>query len=150
MNVHRGSLALILLLSACASAPLATPALRAEALKFTTSPDRARVYVVRRGVIGTAILFHVAIDGQIVGSLPTKSFLSEEVRPGRHNVSVFAPGSQETVMIDAAAGTTVFIKAELNKTSFATKAVVSIVEDTEGRRLVAGAQMVQSAAGIQP
>jgi len=119
-------------------------------MQFTASADRARVYVVRRGVIGAAILFQVAIDGQTIGSLPTKSFLSEEVRPGRHNVSIFAPGNQETVLVATDPGKTYFIKAELSKTSFATKAVVETIDATEGRRLVSGAQMVQSAAAVRP
>jgi hypothetical protein len=119
-------------------------------MQLTIPPDRARIYVVRRGVVGTAILFQVAIDGQTVGSLPTRSFLSEEIRPGRHNVSIFAPGNQETVIIAADAGRAYFIKTELSKTSFATKAVLETIDETEGRRLVAGAQMVQSAAAVPP
>src|SRR5947207_2782866 len=95
------ALALMTLLAACASTPPADPSTIAAAMQFTTSPDQARIYVVRRGAIGTAILFQVTIDGQTVGSLPTKSFLSEEVRPGRHNVSIFAPGNQETVLVAA-------------------------------------------------
>jgi hypothetical protein len=138
------------LLVSCASAPPVDPSASAAAMQFATSPDQARIYVVRRGVIGTSVLFQVAIDGQTVGSLPTKSFLSEEVRPGRHNISIFAPGNQETVIVAADAGHTYFIKAELSKTSFATKAVVEAIDEAEGRRLVAGAQMVQSAAAVRP
>lgn len=138
------------LLIGCASAPPESPEAVASAMAFSPTAGRARLYVVRRGSIGTAVLFQVAINGRIVGSLPTRSFLSEELLPGRYNVSIFAPGNQETVILDAEAAKVYFVRAELSKTSLATKAVVTQVSEKEGRRLVTDLPMMQSAAESHP
>lgn len=129
----------------CASAPPASTAQSVDAKTFVAPLGKARVYVVRRGVIGTAILFQVSIDGRIAGSLPTRSFLAQDVDPGKHNVSVFAPGNQESVVIAAETGRAYFVHVELSKTSLATKAVVEQVYENEGRKLVSGASMVATA-----
>lgn len=131
-------------LVACASAPPASPASEADAKEFAAPAGKARIYVVRRGVVGTAVLFQVAIDGAVIGSLPVKSFLLSDLEPGRHNVSVFAPGNQESVVLAAEQGRTYFLHVELSKTSLATKAVVRQVSEEEGRRLVTGASMVRT------
>lgn len=138
------SILLAIVAASCATAPAADPQSESSAKQFTAPSDRGRLYVVRRGVVGTAVLFQVAINGRIVGSLPTRSFLAEDLTPGKYTISLFAPGNQENVDLAIQAGQTYFVNAELSKTSLATKANVKQVDQTTGQRLVAGASMVRS------
>jgi hypothetical protein len=80
-------MAFCMLLAACASVPVASPEMDMKAKNMTPPPGKALLYVYRGAVfVSSAVLFEIGVDGQAVGQLAEKTYLTVVVEPGRHRV----------------------------------------------------------------
>ena len=90
MNIRNhaviAALALAVLVSGCASVPMADPAQDQAAKAFTVSPGKSKIYVFRNESMGAAITMDVFIDGRPLGQTVAKTYLVTEVDPGPHKL----------------------------------------------------------------
>ncbi len=133
-----------LALAGCVSAPKASPESQAAATKFVAPADKAQVYIIRPSSFGLAVLYHVSIDGRIIGSLPAETYLVQQLPPGSHVVSFFNNTSQESTTVEVEAGKNYFLRVGMNPVSTSNRARMKLVPEEEGRQLVQTHTMVQS------
>ena len=98
-----------ILLSACASAPMASGDRDNEAKKFVPVAGTASLYVARRSeMFGMLIPFKVAVDGKDGGTLAQGAYQMFSVKPGQHRVEI-STGLNSTVLnVEVSAGTNSF------------------------------------------
>jgi hypothetical protein len=135
-------------LAACVSAPEADPATERAAKAFAPIPGKAQLYIVRPSSFGTAVLYQVAIDGRLLGSLPGETFLLATLEPGSHVVSFTNATSQENTTLQLEPGKNYFLRVGMHPGSMSNRARTKLVDEQEGRGLVSANAMVQSTASI--
>lgn len=103
------TLALALLGAGCATVPLA-PATPDRLVTSAPSPETAAIVVARPGIIGTAVLVEVILDGVVVGNLAVKTYLHLDVTPGVHTLTVNWGAHVERVQIALTPGQQAFYR----------------------------------------
>ncbi len=99
--------------AACAAVSYAPDAADQKGKAFAPLPDKALIYVYRRGSIGFILVSHVLLDGALAGSNGIKTYLVLEVEPGRHVVSSSTLESALMVELEVAAGHLYFIEQRI-------------------------------------
>lgn len=126
------SLVAMLVLSGCASVPMASKSDDAKAKLFSPSADKAVVYIYRSESLGAAIKMPLLIDGQAVGDTASKTYLRRELAPGTH-VIVSKTEVDSSVSIDMQAGQTYYVWQEVKMGMFAARSALHVVDETKGR-----------------
>ena len=73
------------LIAGCASVPMTPSTLDVDAKKFQPEPDKANLYVNRKGgFAGGGVIIQIVLDGRIVGSLAPSTYQLLSVVPGEH------------------------------------------------------------------
>ena len=95
-------------LAGCASVPMATPELDAQAKKFSSPDDMAAVYLYRRGTYAADLVIPVGMDGQFMGRTAVDSYFYWKVTPGHHTIITggYAP---KVFNVDLEAGKNYFL-----------------------------------------
>ena len=125
----------MLVLSGCASVPMANKNDDAMAKQFTPSTDKAVVYIFRDESMGAAIKMPLLIDGQTVGDTAAKTYLRKELAPGSHTI-VSKTEVDSTLTLDMQAGKTYFVWQEVKMGMFAARSALHQVDETKGRASV--------------
>ena len=111
MRSHLPLLVIVAIAAGCATyspAPeevVPVPASQIHALPVVTSANPARITVIRDfGFPGSAVLFHLSLDGARLASLDRGERLEFEVDPGEHQLSVIPTdyfGGHKPTVVDA-------------------------------------------------
>jgi len=80
------ALSILLVLTGCASTPLADPAQDAARKQFVARPDRAGLYIYRNESLGGGVRMDVSVDGKVLGQTVSHTYLYTELTPGRHSI----------------------------------------------------------------
>jgi hypothetical protein len=105
---------------------------------------QAQLYIVRPSSFGMAVLHQVIVDGSVVGSLPTETFLVQILEPGTHTVSLFTSTSQESITIALEAAHVYYLRVGMNPAATSNRARFKLVAEDEGRALVRSNTMATS------
>ncbi len=133
-------LAISLLISGCASVPMAAIGEENEAKTFSTKSDTAKVYVFRTSSFaGSAIALQLSVDGRIVGTTGVGTFLMFELPPGVHKVASYALDGTRSLKLEVEAGKLYFIKQDRQMSHSLTQ-----VADAEGKQQVLKCRLAQS------
>lgn len=122
-----------ILLSACASVPMASEQQRSTASNFKPPNGEAGLYVYRQsGFVGSAVVHPVYLDGRILGNNGPGTFLFTTLQPGRHIVSA----GVTQVPIDAAPNGLYFVRQTADMTMVGTlhTSSVRLVSTEQGKR----------------
>ena len=135
-----------LLLSGCASSPMAPESLDAEAKQFATPPPgKANIYVYRESFFfGAAVPFQAVLDGRIAGSLAANTYLLVSVPVGQHALMVTAYENSQLERITAETGRRYFFKAVAVPGLVSPRVALEPVNEQEGRRGVLGTKRGES------
>lgn len=137
---------LLLMVTSCASVPLAPVEEDTMAKQFSPAEGKCLVYVVRpaRGV-GIAITITPVIDKQMVGALREKTYAVAEVEPGKHVVALGGSGmeSSSAVTIQAEAGHVYFVQVYPKMGMFAARSGVEQMSEEEGKKLVQKSKLIK-------
>jgi len=134
-------LAVAVALSGCASVPMATPELDAQAKRQVAAPDKAVIYVFRNQRIWSAIKLKVTLDGKIAGKTAPKTFFMFVVDPGRH---VLTSDDWDTLVVKAEAGKIYYVWQKIQWRVLYTQAELQFVKEGEGRKGVEECELIQS------
>lgn len=137
---------LVLCSTACVSAPRARPEVEAEAKAFRVPAGESRLYVVRPSSFGLAVLYQVAVDGKVIGSLPAETFVATDVPPGDHVVALTNATSEANITVHCGADRPCFVRAGMHPSAMSNRARMIEVGEEEGRQLVQQNAMVESLA----
>lgn len=137
--MSRGMLACFVLLSltGCASVPLAPPALDIAAKQFQAPPaGQAQLYVIRDSVLGSSVLFQVLLDGQLVGSLGSRTYLLIPLSSGTHLLSALTTENHANLSLAVTANHTYYARLFPKLGWTTTRVGLEHLEGAEGREAV--------------
>lgn len=127
-----------LLLSGCASVPLATDQESVQAKSFA-KPDenKAGLYIYRDSFVGKALKKDVYVDGKCVGETADKTFFYTQVTGGEnHKISTESEFSPNDLSIYTESGKNYFVRQYIKMGAFVGGAGLSLSTEEEGKRVI--------------
>lgn len=137
------SILVCLVLSGCASVPMADRQEDAAAKAFAPAPGMAGLYIYRNEYRGGAIKMQVTVDGKILGKTVAYSYLYTELAPGKHVITADG-GNTDQLKVEAIAGQNIFVHQAIKAGFSAAGSSMRIVDSQEGQAGVMECSMVSS------
>jgi hypothetical protein len=134
---------LIMVLSGCASVPLASEDQDMKAKAMSAPPDKALVYLYRNEVMGSAIKLNVSLDGKLAGQTAAKTYFMWMLNPGSHEVATMADNTS-TVQVDAKAGESYYIWQEVKMGMWGPGTKLQLVDKETGKKGVGECKLIQN------
>lgn len=131
----------VLAMAGCASVPMANQSMDAQAKLFQPAPDKAKVYIYRNEVMGSAIKMPVLIDNMSVGDTASKTFIEKDLAPGSHTITSKTE-KDSSLTIDMLAGKIYYIWQEVKMGMFAAGSQLHEVDETKGQAGVRESKLI--------
>lgn len=134
-----------------ATVPMASVRLDRQAKTFSPRPGKANIYVYRRGVVGSAVMLQVLVDGRYAGLLARDTFQTLSVAPGRHTVEIVAvpgmpPITEPDARIVVSAGEDYFFAVRMHLGLTKANVKLAAIGQAQGRRTVSSLGLAETAA----
>lgn len=134
---------LIILLSGCASAPMANAGRDNQAKSFAVKTGLSNIYVYRNESFGAAVKMDVVLDGKQVGQTVAKSYFLLEVSPGKH--TIISKAENDSVLdINAEAGKNCFVWQEVKMGLLYARNNLQLVDESVGKAGVFESKLLES------
>ena len=132
-----------LVMSGCATAPLASDEEEMSAERFEPAPDSGNLYIARKiSFVGSAVDLSVKVNEQFIGIIQPGSYHFLELPPGKYTISARNNGTVGRTVIDIVAGKNHFVQTE-PPIMFKKEVQIEQIGEEEGRKLVgAGSRLV--------
>ncbi len=137
-------LALVVLLSGCASVPMASLEDDAQAKRFTAKADKSNIYVYRNENFGSAIAMTVSLDGKVAGQSGPQTYFVWEVAPGSHEIASHTE-NVSTLKLTTEAGKSYYVWQEVKMGMWMAGSLLQQVDEETGRKGVLECKRAQSA-----
>lgn len=126
------ALTAMLLMTGCASVPMANKDADAKAKLFTPSQGKmANLYIYRSEVLGAAIKMPVLIDGRSAGDTAARVYIFKTLPAGSHNI-VSKAENDSSLTIDMQAGQTYFVWQEVKMGVLYARSKLHLVDEETG------------------
>lgn len=132
---------LLLVLSGCASVPMAPMEEDAKAKEFVPSPSRAALYIYRSENFGAAVPMTVTVNGKAVGQTAAKAYFRLNVLPGKYTVESHAENISN-LSLTAEAGKNYFVWQEVKMGMWMARSLLQQVDEAVGRAGVAESKLI--------
>lgn len=119
-------------LSGCASVPMASLEMDAEAKQFLVPPGKSSIYLYRNETMGGAITMPVALDGRVAGKSGPKTYFKWDVTPGEHEITSLTENTSK-ITIDAIAGKIHYIWQEVKMGVWSARSLLQEVTEEQGK-----------------
>jgi hypothetical protein len=123
---------LVMVVSGCASVPMADPARDAELKTFKPKTEKAGLYVFRNETMGAAIKMTVLLDGKLLGDTASKTYLYTDLEPGNHKL-ISKTENDSVLDFNAVAGKIYYVWQEVKMGLFAARSNLQIVDEKTGQ-----------------
>lgn len=137
--------ALLMMISACASVPLAPPEMDVKAKNMPAPKDKALVYLYRNETFGAALKLGVNVDGRFAGQTASKTYFMWLLPPGKHDFTSVGENTS-AVALDAKAGQTYYIWQEIKMGAWSARSKLQIVDKETGRKGVEESKLIAEPA----
>jgi hypothetical protein len=124
--------AAVLLVSGCASVPMADSSADTAAKAFTAPAGRSRIYVYRNETLGAALTMDVFVNGRRLGQTGARTYLVADVPPGAHKILGKAE-NESMVELSTVAGRTYFVWQEVKMGLMSGRNLLQVVDEKTGR-----------------
>jgi len=132
----------VMVVSGCASVPMAGKSADTQAKLFTPAADKATVYIYRNEMFGSAIKMPVLIDNVSVGDTASKTYIEKQLPPGHHTVTSKTE-KDSSVIIDMVAGQIYYVWQEVKMGMFAAGSALHVVDEKKGQAGVRESTLIQ-------
>lgn len=132
---------LFVLLSGCATAPIAPVELDQKAKSFSGSPDKASLYIYRNENFGGAISMMVSINGQSIGSTAAKTYFHFDLVPGKYSIESHAE-NVSNLSLNLDAGKNYYVWQEVKMGVWMARVLLQQVDDERGRKGVLESKLI--------
>lgn len=132
------SFLIALLLSGCASVPLATEQETVEAKSFSV-PEKGKsgLYIYRDSFVGKALKKDIHVDGKCLGETADKTFFYTQVAGDRnHKISTESEFSPNDLLIFTESGKNYFVRQYIKMGVFVGGADLSVSTEEEGKKVI--------------
>jgi hypothetical protein len=130
------------LVTGCASVPMAAPEADSAAKAFATDPAKANVYIYRNESMGGAVTMKVLLDDQPVGATAAQTYIYRQVDPGTHVITSKAE-NDATLSLDAVAGQNYFVWQEVKMGLLSARSKLQLVDEAKGKAGVKECKLVK-------
>jgi len=125
------------LLSGCASVPMASDEEDFALKQFTVPPeDQAGLYIYRNTFAGQALKKTVYLDGNMVGETANKVYFYKIISPGPHTISTESEFSDNSISFEADGGRNYYAEQYIKMGVFVGGANIRMVDENEGKKAV--------------
>ncbi|WP_136523507.1 DUF2846 domain-containing protein [Geomonas ferrireducens] len=125
------------LISGCASVPMASKEDDAAAKQFAVPKDgKAAVYVYRNCFVGQALKKDISLDGAILGETANKVFFYKVIEPGKHVLSTESEFGDNTLSFDADPAKNYFVEQYIKMGVFVGGSNLKMVTEEEGKKAI--------------
>lgn len=135
------SVILLLVLSGCASVPMAPMEQDVKAKEFTPAPERAALYIYRSESFGGAIPMTVTVNGKAIGQTAAKTFFLLNVVPGKYTVESHAE-NVSNLSLTTEPSKNYFIWQEVKMGMWMARSLLQQVDETTGRAGVTESKLI--------
>lgn len=132
---------MVMMVSACASVPLAPPEMDMKAKNMSAPKDKALVYLYRNETMGSAIKMTVNLDGRFAGQTASKTYFMWLLPPGKHEFASITENTS-TLNLDAKAGETYYIWQEVKMGMWAARSSLQLVDKEKGKKGVEESKLI--------
>jgi hypothetical protein len=132
-----------LLLTGCATVPLATIDADSQAKTFATKPDKSTIYVYRNERFGGVAHMGISLDGRMAGQSAPRTYFVWVVDPGLHEITSHSENI-ETLKISTEAGTAYYVWQEAKVGVWGARSRLHLVDQETGQRAIAECRLAQS------
>lgn len=137
-------LGLVVMLSGCASVPMASVEGDAQGKRFAVNADKSNIYVYRNEGFGGAITMTVSLDGKVAGQSGPQTYFMWEVAPGSHEIASHAE-DVSTLKLTTEAGKSYYVWQEVKMGLWMARSLLQQVDEETGRKGVLECKRAQSA-----
>ena len=125
----------LLLLTACASAPMAVPERDSQAKQFAPAAGKAVVYIYRNENFGGAVKIPISVNSRLIGDTVANSYFRLVLDPGSYAIQCKAE-KDSALTVQAEAGKVYFVWQEMKMGMWAAGCSMHLASDEEGRKAV--------------
>lgn len=136
---------LALIMTGCASVPLADSSKDAELKHFAANSEKAGVYIYRNETFGAAVKMDVSVNGEPLGQTAAKTYLFTELPEGKHTICSEAENTAE-LEVDVAKGRLYYIWQEVKMGIMSARSKLQLVDADTGQE---GVRESKLALGVQ-
>ena len=136
------AVALAVLVTGCASVPMASVEADTAAKVYKTEPGKANVYIYRNENMGSAVKLPVLIDNMAVGDTVAKTYILKQVEPGEHVITSKSEHDSK-LSLSAAAGSNYFIWQEVKMGMWSAGSELHLVDEAKGKAGVAECKLIE-------
>jgi uncharacterized protein YceK len=136
-------LSIILLLSGCASVPMASVDADKSAKAFTAPSDgSSNLYIYRNESMGSAIKLPLLLDGVAIGDTAAHTYVLKTVQPGKHVLT--SKGEKDSTFdLDVTAGENYFFWQEVKMGMMAARSELHLVDEAAGKKGVGSCKLIK-------
>ena len=132
-----------LLLTGCATVPMAPADADSQGKNFAIKPDKSSIYVYRNESFGGAARMTVSLDGKVAGQSGPQTYFLWEVDPGPHEIVSHAE-NVETLQITAEAGKAYYVWQEAKVGVWGARSRLHLMDERAGQKAVAECKLARS------
>ncbi|NCD35495.1 MAG: DUF2846 domain-containing protein [Spartobacteria bacterium] len=137
------SAVLVLLLSGCASVPLAPLDQDTKAKNFSPIPNKASLYIYRSESFGAAIPMTVSVNGKALGQTAAKTYFRLNLTPGKYAVESHAE-NVSNLPLTTEAGKNYFVWQEVKMGVWMARSLLQQTDEITGRAGVMKSKLIAS------
>jgi hypothetical protein len=131
-----------LLMTGCASVPMASKDADAKAKQFAPSQGVASLYVYRNEFVGAAIKMNVLVDGTSLGDTVANSYIFKTLPAGSHTI-VSKAENDSSLTLEMVAGQTYFVWQEVKMGVLYARSKLHLVDEATGEAGVKDCALVK-------
>jgi len=137
------SAVLVLLLSGCASVPMAPLDQDTKAKDFSPIQNKASLYIYRNESFGAAIPITVSVNGKVLGQTAAQTYFRLNLTPGKYNVESHAE-NVSNLPLTTEAGKNYFVWQEVKMGMWMARSLLQQTDETTGRAGVMESKLLAS------
>ncbi|HQT05420.1 MAG: DUF2846 domain-containing protein [Gammaproteobacteria bacterium] len=127
----------VLVLTGCATVPMASPEADQKAKAFATpSSDMASLYIFRDSQLGAALKKMVKIDGQNIGETAPNTYFHIFAKPGKRTLSTESEFSDNSLEVSLEPGKVHYVRNYMKMGLFIGGANLEIVDGSEAKQAI--------------
>jgi hypothetical protein len=138
------SVILLLVLSGCASVPMASIEQDTKAKEFVPAQNKAALYIYRNENFGGAIPMSVSVNGKSLGQTAAKTYFRLNLLPGKYNVESHAE-NVANLSLTAEANKNYFVWQEVKMGMWMARCQLQQADETAGRAGVMESKLIAMA-----
>lgn len=137
------ALVMTVVLSGCASVPMASLENDKAAKDFSEVPGKGSLFIYRNETMGAALPLAVSVNGKTLGQTAAMTYFRMNVAPGKYNVVSHAENVSE-ISLDINAGKNYFVWQEIKMGMFSARSKLQQVDESKGRAGVSESKLISS------